>query len=65
MQKWTQGDLRCWKTINKKKRGVNNINNQGQKWYKMLENGYMTDFAEQIDQRLVRLSLELNVIETN
>ncbi len=31
----------------------------------MLENGQMTDFAETIDKMYVKLSLELNVIETN
>ncbi len=30
----------------------------------MLENGQMTDFAEKFEQVYVKLSLELNVIET-
>ncbi len=31
----------------------------------MLENGQMTDFTEKSDQLQVKLSLELNIIETN
>ncbi len=43
------------------KKGVNKIEN----WYKMLQNGQMTDFCEKLDQLKFKLSLELNVIETN
>ncbi len=31
----------------------------------MLENGQMIDFAEKVDQIVIKLSLQLNVIETN
>ncbi len=54
-----QRDLR---TINK---GVNKIENQGNNWYKVFGNGQMTDFAENFYQHTVKLSLELNMIETN
>ncbi len=47
------------------KKGVNKIENQGEKWYKLLQKCQMTDFCEKIDQIYVKLSLELNVIETN
>ncbi len=40
------------------KKGVNKIENQGEKWYKLLQKCQMTDFC-------AKLSLELNVIETN
>ncbi len=32
---------------------------------KLVQNGQMTDFGEQLNQLLVKLSLEINVIETN
>ncbi len=41
------------------------IENQGENWYKILQHGQMTDFYGQLDQLYVKLSLELNVIETN
>ncbi len=47
------------------KKGGNKIDNQGEKWYKFLQKCQMTDFCEKIDQLYVKLSLELNVIETN
>ncbi len=47
-----------------KKGRFNKFENQGVNWYKMLENGQMTDFAEKNDQLYVKLSLHLNMIET-
>ncbi len=41
------------------------IENQGENLYKLLLKCQMTDFCEKIDQLYVKLSLELNVIETN
>ncbi len=32
------------------KKGVNKIENQGEKWYKLLQKCQMTDFLEKIDQ---------------
>ncbi len=32
------------------KKGVNKIENQGEKWYKFLQKCQMTDFCEKIDQ---------------
>ncbi len=34
-------------------------------WYKLHQKCQMTDFCEKIDQLYVKLSLQLNVIETN
>ncbi len=31
------------------KKGVNKIENQGEKWYKLLKKLHMTDFCEKID----------------
>ncbi len=55
MTKWTQWDLRFCKNEESKylitmKKGVNKIENQGEKWYKLLEKCKMTDFCEKIDQ---------------
>ncbi len=44
------------------KNGVNKIENQGENWYKMFQNGQMTEFGEKLYQLI--LSLDLNVIET-
>ncbi len=30
--------------------GGNKIENRGENWYKMLQNGQMTDFGKRIDQ---------------
>ncbi len=48
-------DLRFFKNeeskiSNNNEKGVNKIENQGEKWYKLLQNCQMTDFCEQIDQ---------------
>ncbi len=47
------------------KKGVNKIKNQGENWYKLFQKCQMIDFCEKIDQLYVKLSLKLNVIETN
>ncbi len=39
-----QKDLRTMK-----KGGVNKIENQGENWYKILQNGQITDFGEKLD----------------
>ncbi len=60
-----QTDLRTMK------KRVNNIENQGENWYKMLQNEpynlviQITDFGEKLHQLQVKLSLEINVIEAN
>ncbi len=56
MKKWTQRDLRFCKNEGgqkdlrivkkRKKKRVNKIENQGENWYKMFQNGQMTDFCE-------------------
>ncbi len=55
MKKWTQWDLRFCKNneskiSNNNEKGVNKIENQGEKWYKLLQKCQMTDFCEKIDQ---------------
>ncbi len=50
--------MRGQKDLRTMKKGVNKIKNQGENWYKMLQNCQMTDFGE-------TLSVELNMIETN
>ncbi len=47
------------------KKGVNKIENEGEKWNRLLQKCQMTDFCETIDQLYVQLCLEQNVIETN
>ncbi len=55
MKKWTQQDPRFSKMMGKKylitmKKGINKIENQGENWYKLLQNCQMTDFfGEKID----------------
>ncbi len=39
--------------------GVNKIENQRKKWYKMLENGQMTDFAEFVLPNLGHIIYEI------
>ena len=53
--------MRGQKDLKSNKKG----GHQGENWYKMLQNGQMTDLGETLDQIWVRLSLELNVIEIN
>ncbi len=70
MKKWTQQDLRFCKNegskrSNNSEKVVNKIENQGEHWYKLLPKCQMTDFCEKVNQFSVKLSLELNVIETN
>ncbi len=55
----TQTDLRTMK------KGVNKIKNQEEMGYKIIQNCKITDFGDKLGQRLVQLSLELNVIETS
>ncbi len=55
MKKWTQQDLLFCKNegsndLMTMKKGVNKIKNQGENWYKLLQNCQMRDFCEKIDQ---------------
>ncbi len=55
MKKWTQRDLKFSKNEDQKylrtvSKGINKIENQGENWQKMLQNGQMTDFCEKLDQ---------------
>ncbi len=47
------------------KQGINKIKNQGENWYQLLQKCQITNVCEKIDQIWVKLSLELNLIETN
>ncbi len=40
------------KISNNNEKGVNKIENQGEKWYKLLQKCQMTDFCEKIDLTL-------------
>ncbi len=42
--------MRGQKDLRTVKKGVNKIVNQGENWYKMLQNGQMTDLCETLDQ---------------
>ncbi len=51
MKKWTQQDLRFCENEGSKrsincKKGVNKIENQAENWYKMFQNGQITDLCE-------------------
>ncbi len=37
------------------------MENQGKNWYKMIQNGQMTDFGEILDQLQIQLCFKLNV----
>ncbi len=49
---WIYGFVKIWgqKDLRIMKKGVNRIDNQGENWYKMLQNGQMKDFGEKVDQ---------------
>ncbi len=53
------------KDLRTMKKEVNYIENQGNNYYKMFQNDKMTVFANNLDQLNVKLSLKLNVTETN
>ncbi len=57
-------NLRSQKDLRSMKKGVNWIENQGENWHKMLENGKIIHFSEFFYQLYIQLSLALNVIET-
>ncbi len=42
--------MRAQKDLKTRKNGVNKIENQGEFFFKMLQNGQITDFGEKIDQ---------------
>ncbi len=44
---------------------IDQIENQGEIWYKMIQYCPMTDFDEKLGQLQIQLSLKLNGIETN
>ncbi len=43
---WGFVKVRGQKYLRTVKKGVNKIENQGEHWYKMFQNGQMTDFCE-------------------
>ncbi len=57
--------MRGQKDLITMKMGVIKIENQEENWYKLPQTCQLTDFCEKIDQFYIKLSLELNVIETN
>ncbi len=46
------------KDLTTMEKGINKIENQGEIWYKMIQNYQMTDFGDKVGHLYVQLSLE-------
>ncbi len=69
-QKWTQSISDFEKNEGSKKsqnneKGYQENRKSRENWYKMLQNGQMTYFCYKLDQLYAKLSLALNIIDTN